>query len=258
MKVRVIFVGCSFMSKFNLELLVLTVKTVKKNPVVWMIPLPLMLILSKLDFHPRSWIGFMSVKSTDRIWVSMLLLKAVAVIASSILLYTMIMAIVKKVFLRQRRPIIFEVKENFFPLSLLVITVLLPLNFCYEVVFKFLYSPGVMGYFWNYFLVFMKSIFFYYVLYSGIEKELTTEKSLYNKLKNSFSRGITIKLLIISLSISIITTPIFYYTNHKPFQPINLWVDFSVLLFQALIHTFLIIYSGVLYYKQMDRYGSTV
>lgn len=258
MKVRVIFVGCSFMSKINLELLVLTVKTVKKNPVVWVIPLLLMLILSKLIIYPREWIRFWSINSTDRMFVFISLIKAAAIIAASAFLFSIIVTIVKIVFQGQRRPLLLEVKENFFPLSVLIITVLLPLNFFYEVIFEFLYSPGMMGYFWNYLLVFMKSIFFYYVLYSGIEKELTTEKSLYNKLKNSFSRGITIKLLIISLSISIITTPIFYYTNHKPFQPINLWVDFSVLLFQALIHTFLIIYSGVLYYKQMDRYGSTV
>jgi hypothetical protein len=61
MKVRVIFVGCSFMSKINLELLVLTVKTVKKNPVVWVIPLLLMLILSKLIIYPREWIRFWSI-----------------------------------------------------------------------------------------------------------------------------------------------------------------------------------------------------
>lgn len=247
--------------------IVLITKTIKKDPVLWLLPVLLMPIISFVNSNPLILLNSLILNSTNITKFVLIFLKNLLAIIMLSLVLTIILIIIKKVFHKQQEHLLMTVRKYYFVIFASIITILLPLNIIVEIIQRMITVNGLIGYYLKYFLILTKCIFFYYMLCSRVDNEIQIKKPYDTKFKMLFTRRIVFELLIMGLFISVILAPLFYYSTSAMLQatqqntlsgflyfiteyPIPKWFDFLNLLFVAFTHTFIFLYISVLYYRK--------
>jgi hypothetical protein len=244
--------------KLILNNIILTVKIIKKASIVWLIPLLLIIITLLNSF----WMN-----KSYPVFNYIVLLKIIGGIAAIAFVFTVVLVVIKRVFLKTSKFFLLEVKTYFIPVLTIIMTMLF-----FSIIIKgglsdlFFKSSKLLWFFWNYLLTFILSIFFYYILHNVIDTATTVKKSFVDRIRDLFSWKIVIELLVMAFLASVITTPFYYYSFMKFSEAFEerlssslflalltqyrspLWYVVLSWIFKPLIHTFLIVHTAVLYY----------
>jgi hypothetical protein len=246
-----------FTIKMILNTITSTLKIIKRASILWLIPLLLMTTLLVINKDPITILNSFLMNSSNLIYCCKLFLKVIGAIAATALVFTILLVIINRKLRESKQTFLTGVQICFLPVIVLSIIKLIVLNLvidCFVGWFQFCKLLWVL---WNYLLLYLANIFFYYVLNSVIDTETTVKKFFVARIKNSFSWQVVIELLIMAFLASVIALPIMHYPKHILFQADPMALICLRLVYSSLIHTFLIVYTAVLYYGWDNRDNET-
>lgn len=232
------------MIKKNIELVG---EIVKKNPIIWLLPLLIIGLSFNLNYNLIPLLQNLLANTSNPLGFSKLMLSAITTVLVIIGVLLVVVGIVDKIFTKSHEPWRLTLKKHF-PKILVSVAFLFPLNIIVGMLIGLFRNNTTLLYFWNFLLLNIKNTFFFYAMYIMINHVSNKEKPLPFQLKKSFSKQIVLELVLITIFLSIIETPLFYFPKTEFFQRAPLWVRNLRILFSALLDTFFILYTAVVYY----------
>jgi len=226
---------------------ILTIKSIKKNLVIWIFPLLLMTILLVINENPTTILNYFLMNSNNPIYCLTLFLKVVGAVVGTTLVFTMIFVFAKRIFEESSKTFLEDIKKYCIPVFVLVVIRFLFLNLirgCFVGLFRF---NEFLWVFWNYLIINIENLFFYFVLFiMFVDDHSNEKKSFIARVKKNLSVTKAVQLLIIALIASLVQIPVMHYPKHKLFQPDPIHLVSLRLIFSSLIQTFLIVFTAVL------------
>jgi hypothetical protein len=204
----------------------------------------------------------------NSLYVLKLLLTCLAAIVTFTCGIAFILAIIDRVFHENSNPLLITAKKNCFSILMFLIIILFPLNIIMGIIQGLVWSPSMSGYYLSYLLISIKLLALYYILNGWIKPKSKVKNILLSVTDKTFIRKKTFGLIVTILVTSIVMALLNYFPSMKTHEFLQqnissgfflslisdyrnpLWFEVLSLFFTALIHSFLIVYTAILYPKQ--------